>query len=509
MATHESSVNFQNLIRDLADMYPQDISDIVIVELVANSLDAHAQRIAIDYDPCAKILVISDNGAGMDASQFDQYHDFAAGLKTRGTGIGFAGVGAKVSFNVADRVLTETRSLEFSGGSDWHMESNNRLVWEEIEPTHLTHHGTRVEVRFKPDETPDYTTTEDLVSLLRRNYLPMFDEKFIELYHRMGVYSRDFQFVVNGQPIDPGDVATDFGTEHTKSFYPESSNKLIGIGVLGLSPSEYPLGANIGGVLLCTHGKVIKGDLFNQFLPGNIGPRLFGLVEVPGFVNFLTTAKNDFIRGKGRLREFERMYDPIRQEFRQWLTALGVEPTQPEDNQEAALLERELRRMSEVIPELSEFFGFRSRSAVLGADHNGEINSDIQNGADVTFPDGEGIKGSGPGILDVGDGPGEALVENRENGAIPATPISRTARRGPRIAFDARPDRIELAWVDGNSVVINSGHPSYKKVGSNGLAKRVHSLFAIATAVQKFSASNDDSGEMMLADRILSAWGMR
>ena len=34
MAVHESSVNFQNLIRDLAEMYPFDISEVVVVELL-------------------------------------------------------------------------------------------------------------------------------------------------------------------------------------------------------------------------------------------------------------------------------------------------------------------------------------------------------------------------------------------------------------------------------------------------------------------------------------------
>src|SRR3989338_5716375 len=97
MATHESTVNFENLIRDLADMYPIDVSSVVIVELVANSLDSHATRISIDFDPRTRVLVVADNGTGMTASDFEQYHDFAAGLKTRGMGIGFAGVGAKVS----------------------------------------------------------------------------------------------------------------------------------------------------------------------------------------------------------------------------------------------------------------------------------------------------------------------------------------------------------------------------------------------------------------------------
>ena len=45
MTKHESGINFRNLIRDLADMYPQDVEEVVIIELVANALDAGADRI--------------------------------------------------------------------------------------------------------------------------------------------------------------------------------------------------------------------------------------------------------------------------------------------------------------------------------------------------------------------------------------------------------------------------------------------------------------------------------
>ena len=48
MAQHESSVNFRNLIQDLAEMYPFDVAEVVVVELVANSLDAKASRISME-----------------------------------------------------------------------------------------------------------------------------------------------------------------------------------------------------------------------------------------------------------------------------------------------------------------------------------------------------------------------------------------------------------------------------------------------------------------------------
>ena len=88
-----------------------------------------------------------------------RYHDFAAGLKMRGSGIGFAGVGAKISFNVANRVVTETASHSFRGGSNWQLEANGRLYWDDIVVTSLIGTGTRVAVHFDSNSKPSYTTT--------------------------------------------------------------------------------------------------------------------------------------------------------------------------------------------------------------------------------------------------------------------------------------------------------------------------------------------------------------
>ncbi|MHC1623715.1 MAG: ATP-binding protein [Candidatus Methanospirareceae archaeon] len=507
MVTHESSVNYQNLIRDLAEMYPFDVAEVVLVELVANSLDANPTRISIDFDPHTKVLIVVDDGKGMSASEFDRYHDFAAGLKTRGTGIGFAGVGAKVSFNIATRVVTETRSKTFAGGSNWYLQSKKRLVWEDVQPIHLHGHGTRVEVRFISNATLPYSSTEDLVKLLERHYLPLLDAKYLVLYERLGYYSSNLRFVVNDQVINPNELTENFALEKVREFYPQKADKRIGYGILGLTSSEYPLGADLCGVLLCTLGKVIKADLFNQF-PGNFGARILGVVEIPDFVNFLTTAKTDFIRRK-KHREFESLYNPIRQEFKTWLGELGVQPTELIGTNDSTNLERELKRILDDVPELSELFGFRTRKSILQPDCGGTTNASLKEGVELTFPVGEGEAGEGLGLVDVGGQPGQALVEDKEAGTEPARPISRVGRRGPKITFAEVPDRVDLAWVDGNNVVINSGHPSYIKVRSDATAKRLHSLFAIASAVQRFVASGEDAGDLMFADRMMAAWGKK
>jgi len=225
MVMHESSVNFENLIKDLADMYPYDVGTVIVVELIANSLDSKATAIRIDFDPQMKALIVTDNGTGMTTSDFDQYHDFAAGLKTRGMGIGFAGVGAKVSFNIATRVITETCSKSFVGGSNWYLQSKKRLLWEDIEPKYLRAQGTRVEVIFRPDVTLPFSTEEDITHILRQNYLPLLDRKFLTLYDQLGYYSKDLTFIINGQRIEPGEITLEYSLERVREFFPRRANK--------------------------------------------------------------------------------------------------------------------------------------------------------------------------------------------------------------------------------------------------------------------------------------------
>jgi hypothetical protein len=504
MPIHESSVNFKNLIKDLADIYPYDVDEVILVELIANALDAKANNVSINFDSESKVLVVSDDGKGMNSDTFEEYHDFAAGLKTRGTGIGFAGVGAKISFNIANRVVTETFSETFSGGSNWYLKSNKKLIWENIEPKNIVNHGTRVEIHFAKKSKLSFSSNSDILNIITRHYIPLIDKTYLDIYDKLGLYSKDLRFIVNGQIIEPINIPEYFTLDKIREFIPKKGNKRIGYGIFGLSEKEYPVSNDTTGILLCSYGKVIKADLFNQF-PGDIGSRIFGIVEVPDFIQFLTTSKTDFIKHI-RHRNFEMLYSPVRQEFKSWLEELGVQSAEVVGDNEAVKLERELKKLLGDIPELSDFFGFRAKKNVLKPNNNGMINVSGQEGTGITFPDGEGQKGVN-GIPDIGENPGQAFVED-DNGSERAKPISRVSRRGPKIAFVEAKNRKDLAWVDGNNISINCSHPSYIRVRSNPTSKRIHNLFAIASAIQRFIAGDENDNEKLLfIDKMMAAWG--
>ena len=508
MGLHRSSVNFRKLIEDLAGMYEADVTEVVITELVANALDAKATRIGVTYDPKKKILVVEDNGNGMTRSQFKEYHDFAAELKLKGSGIGFAGLGAKISFNVADRVVTQTCGKSFTGGSDWYLKSSNELVWEDIKKPKSRGTGTRVEVHFRKSTEVAYRSRDEIVDILFRNYLPLFDRRFLEFYATIGIYSESLRFTVNGKIIEPINVAEQFGLDKLEEFIPKSGRKRIGYCLFGISESPYPLGNGLCGVHVCTYGKVVQSDFLGQF-PGDLGPRIFGLADIPPLAKFLDTSKTKFKKGRQHHREFERLYGPIRTRFEEWLKNVGVSVIEEEEVNEARKLEREIRRLIDEVPELQEFFGFRQRKDVLAESSKGTTLADEVEGAEITFPDGEGTAGTGEGPTDLGDGPGTALVESDSGGQKKAKPISRKAKAGPRIAFLKAEDKIEMAWVDGNNVIINSAHPSYRKTKGNNSQRRLYCLFAIATAIERYFSIDSAETAQFLVDRMMAAWGKK
>ena len=110
---------------------------------------------------------------------------------------------------------------------------------------------------------------------------------------------------------------------------------------------------------------------------------------------------------------------------------------------------------------------------------------------------------------DEGEEDGLALIADDNTGTTKATPISRSSKRGPKIAFMKAPEKEELAWVEGNAIVINSAHPCYERIQTNALGKKLHNFYAIATAVQRFLGSADDNWDFLFIDKMMSAWGKK
>lgn len=105
----ETRVDLQHLLEDLRDAYTGALEETILTEAIANALDSRATRIQLVTNATEASLTIVDDGRGMQRRELARFHDVAASTKTRGEGIGFAGVGIKLGLLVSREVITETR----------------------------------------------------------------------------------------------------------------------------------------------------------------------------------------------------------------------------------------------------------------------------------------------------------------------------------------------------------------------------------------------------------------
>ena len=129
-AVGETRVDLLHLLEDLRDAYVGPAEETILTEIVANALDSGATRIAIAADPTQRTFTLVDNGGGMRRRELARYHDIAASTKTRGEGIGFAGVGIKMALLVSREVLTETRQRGKHVATTWALASRHRAPWK-------------------------------------------------------------------------------------------------------------------------------------------------------------------------------------------------------------------------------------------------------------------------------------------------------------------------------------------------------------------------------------------
>src|SRR5881396_3467454 len=146
----ETRVDLLHLLEDLRDAYPGSVEETILTEIVANSLDSHASRVSLQTDPAQSLLTVVDDGSGMARRELARYHDIAASAKSRGEGIGFAGVGIKLGILASEEVFTETRRGKVHVATSWRLASRHCAPWRWTPPLGLaSEHGTAVRLKLR------------------------------------------------------------------------------------------------------------------------------------------------------------------------------------------------------------------------------------------------------------------------------------------------------------------------------------------------------------------------
>src|ERR687892_1032367 len=179
----ETRVDLQHLLEDLRDAYPGSLEETILTEIMANALDSGATQISFESDAASSTLTTADNGSGMQRRELARYHDVAASTKTRGQGIGFAGVGIKLGLLVCAEVLTETRRGARAVASTWRLASRQKAPWRWVPPPGLVAaRGTAV--RLTPSSPLSPLVDPGFIEgVLRRQFAPLFDPSLAEILH--------------------------------------------------------------------------------------------------------------------------------------------------------------------------------------------------------------------------------------------------------------------------------------------------------------------------------------
>lgn len=495
---HYSGIDYEHFLDDIRDMYPFSVEEAVLVELIANSLDAKTGLVDIRADPSQRLFQLTDNGHGMEARGFEMYHNFSTSFKRKGQGIGFAGLGAKLALRISDRIVTETRSKKFWGTSEWKFERKKGTahpVWYDLDERSLPHEGTRVTIHLK-GRSQGLVSADEVRSIILSHYLPLLVAG--DFYKSVRLY-RPITFLVNGEVLLPAPGTPEAAKEYI--LRRGRSRKPFALARFELHAA--PLAESMQGIGISTFGKIIRRDWLKQHI--REFERITGIIEVPELVECLTTSKCDFRKDGTAGAKYYRFNKAAQQEFRKWLEEIHLlEKQAPGTDRDAQRLQRVVNHILGEIPDLQQFYGFRSERESLVKDDAGAESGSLP---EPVPHDGESAGNATAGENGERDDAAEntrAGITLGEGEELPAIHRLKTAKFGPVIRHRDAPERSDIAWMEGDTVLINTAHPAYHKAVEKKVLE-YHDMFAVALAMLREVPSAQE--KLGLLERFMSEWG--
>jgi hypothetical protein len=407
------------LIQDLRDQYPYNALTAFIVETFANSLDAGSTRIDIYIGN--NFFKILDNGKGMNAEEFTDYHDIASLSKTRGESIGFAGVGAKIFLDKVYYLFTETKYKNFHHASYWAfhggaLEYESRPVQNRV--THNT--GTYVEVKLKDANDIKDLTIAFVKGTLQQHYNAVL----------LGHYGEK-RITVNNEVLQPFNIDPE-----TIEFKKELLVKIGKNSVKGfLIKSKIEINESFQDPQIVVHGKTIIPYWFKQYPTYS---KLFtGMIFADYLINILTTTKSDFDKTSKLWKQFNNRVGKV---VGTWLDEIGAKAKLTEPSDDLSSLSQEIEKtVNELLklPEFTEianklFQNIMEKNVVIRSE-SGEVKGIEQEGGQIT----KGSLGSsnkGDGLTTLGPNDNMGILEN-DQGEAPLERLRRRVKGGIKISF--------------------------------------------------------------------------
>ena len=516
----QTRVDLQHLREDLRDAYPDAIEETILSEVVANALDSGAASVHVLTDPSEKTVVVVDDGSGMSRRELARYHDLAASTKTRGEGIGFAGVGIKLGLLVAEAVLTETRRGAVHVASRWHLASRHKAPWQWVDPPGwVGERGTAVGLKLR-NPLSLLLDAGYVESRLRLHFEPLFDPAFDAILEER--YPSGVSFSVNGRVVERRRGAEP-GERAPLVVRLPRKRKPAATGFLERVPA--PLPEDLQGLAVSTLGKVIRRGWdwigLSSSSPGLVG----GLIEAPGLSAALTLNKGDFVRAGRRGITYLAYRKAIQEAVQAQLAAWG-EARDREDSarrKAARPLERDLESvlvdLADEFPALAALVerrpGGQRRLPTGKALDEGSLSAattlpgrtEDQPGTSSPEEDHSASAG-GPSAPEAEPPASPPLPSPRPaEGMLPApagTGPRRPTRYGLAIDFEDRPESADLGRLVESTVLVNTAHPAYLRAVATR-AEGYHAALTVGMALAAVAV--EPAGTQGFLTAFLARWG--
>jgi len=512
----ETRVDLQHLLEDLRDAYPGSIEETILTEIMANSLDSGATAIAFAADPSERTLSVVDNGSGMQRRDLARYHNIAASTKTRGEGIGFAGVGIKLGLLVCEEVLTETRRGKTHLASSWHLSSRHRAPWKWVEPLGLVaERGTAVRLTLQ-NALSALLDPGFLETTLRRHFQPLLDPAFDEFL--TGHYPNGVSIRINQKDLAKqrwsAPLSAPLEIRLARRRKPSAKGYLV--------RHESALAEERRGVAVSTYGKVIRRGWEWLGLTPAAPERIGGIIEVPELAACLTLNKGDFIRTGARGATYLGFRKAIQESINRQLALWGDTPSASEEAppREVRPLQRDLAQLLEDLAVdfpllgslVEQHAGGQKRLplGVRGANGDGRafVAASLTAAAETDGArDGAPVSGAAqaaPDLAAVHETAAEFAGE-AQTIALPARTITRRpAHYGLDIQFEDRPEEPNLGRLTESTVWVNRAHPAYRR------AQASHSIgyhIALTVAMALAPLAVDSANHHGFVTAFLTRWG--
>ena len=515
----ETRVDLQHLLEDLRDAYPGALEETILTEVVANSLDSGATLLRLTADPASSILTIVDDGSGMRRRDLVRYHDLAASTKTRGHGIGFAGVGIKLGLLVCEDVVTETRRGKEHVASRWHLAGRHKAPWKWVTPLGLVaEHGTAVQLKLHNTLSP-LLDKGYIEGSLRRQYQPLLEPEFDEML--AAYYPKGFRFEVNGRVLERRQAQ---GAEVSKlAVCLARKRKPAVVGYLLRSESPFP--EDQRGLAISTFGKVIKRGWDWLGITPTAPDRMTGMIEAPALAEALTLNKGDFVRVGTRgglyLGYRKAIQEAVSQQLARWGDIresgdrAGRRAVRPMERD----LETVLVDLAEEFPLLASLVERRAggqkrlpmEQATSAEDGHAVLAMSVMTGAEaleeaVTPPDAL----QEPAEVQLPDEAAQQEPRSQSDSSSEIAVIpggkgrSRPGRYGLTIRFESHEGDPDLGRLVESTVVINDAHPAYRRAVASR-SEGYHIALAVAFALARLAVPPAEEHEFVTS--FLIRWG--